>query len=80
MSAMLLGADLLHRCLEGPAAGEVDVGQAAAYGLELGRVCASCWPSAGRGAGIAPLAEWREQLGIPALVANSPFRAETPRG
>lgn len=27
----------LHRCLEGPPAGEVDAGQAAAYGLELGR-------------------------------------------
>ena len=27
-----------------------------------------------------PLAEWREQLGIAALVANSPFRTETPRG
>ena len=39
-SAMLLGANLLHRCLEGPNAGEVDAGQAAAYGLELGRVCA----------------------------------------
>ena len=27
-----------------------------------------------------PLAKWREQLGIAALVANSPFMAETPRG
>ena len=54
--------------------------QAAAYGLERDGSAHRCWPGAGRGAGIAPLAEWREQLGIPALVANSPFRAETPRG
>ena len=26
-----------------------------------------------------PLTEWREKLGIAALVARSPFRAETPR-
>lgn len=37
-SAMLLGTDLLHRCLEGPTPGEPgepDVGEAVAYGLEL---------------------------------------------
>ncbi len=39
-SAMLIGADLMHRCLEGPPACNMDAGQAAAYGLELGRVCA----------------------------------------
>lgn len=54
-SAMLLGADLMHRCLEGPlpsepyradpvhadrATAEPDVGLAVAYGLELGAVCA----------------------------------------
>ena len=27
-----------------------------------------------------PLAEWRQQQGITALVANSPFKAETPPG
>ena len=54
MSAVLLGADLLHRCLEGPAAGEVDAGQAAAYGLERDGSAHRCWPGAGRGAGIAP--------------------------
>ena len=79
-SAMLLGADLLHRCLEGPAAGEVDVGQAAAYGLELGRVCAPLLAQRWEQGWGQPLAQWREQLGIAALVANSPFRAETPRG
>ena len=79
-SAMLLGADLLHRCLEGPAAGEVDVGQAAAYGLELGRVSAPLLAQRWEQGWGQPLAQWREQLGIAALVANSPFRAETPRG
>jgi ubiquinone biosynthesis protein Coq4 len=39
-SAMLLGADLLHRCLEGPAADEPDVGLTTAFGLQLGAVCA----------------------------------------
>ena len=78
-SAMLLGADLLHRCLEGPAAGEVDVGQATAYGLELGRVCAPLLAQRWEQGWDRPLAEWREQLGIAALVANSPFKAETPR-
>ena len=66
-SAMLQGADLLHRCLEGPVSGEVDVGQAAAYGLELGRVCAPL------------LAQRWEQLGITALVKRSPIRTETSR-
>ena len=78
-SAMLLGADLLHRCLEGPAAGEVDVGQATAYGLELGRVSAPLLAQRWEQGWDRPLAEWREQLGIAALVANSPFKAETPR-
>ena len=79
-SAMLLGADLLHRCLEGPAAGEVDAGQAAAYGLELGRVCAPLLAQRWEEGWDRPLAKWREQLGIAELVDRSPFRAETPRG
>ena len=79
-SAMLLGADLLHRCLEGPAAGEVDVGQATAYGLELGRVCAPLLAQRWEQGWDRPLAEWREQLGIAALVKRSPFRTEAARG
>jgi len=79
-SAMVLGADLLHRCLEGPAAGEVDVGQAAAYGLELGRVCTPLLPQRWEEGWGRPLAEWREQLGITALVASSPFKAATSPG
>ena len=61
------------------AAGEVDVGQAAAYGLELGRVCAPLLAQRWEEGWERPLADWREQLGITALVARSPFRTETPR-
>jgi ubiquinone biosynthesis protein Coq4 len=78
-SAMLLGADLLHRCLDGPAPGEVDVGQAAAYGLELGRIGAPLLAQRWEDGWDRPLAEWRKQLGITELVARSPFRAETSR-
>ena len=77
-SAMLLGADLLHRCLEGPVAGEVDYGQAAAYGLELGRISAPLLAQRWEEGWDRPLAAWREQLGITALVARSPFLASTP--
>ena len=75
-SAMLLGADLLHRCLEGAVVGDVDVGQAAAYGLELGRICAPLLAQRWEEGWDRPLAEWREQLGIAAFVARSPFRGE----
>ena len=78
-SAMLLGTDLLHRCLVGSANGEVDVGQAAAYGLELGRICAPLLAQRWEEGWGRPLADWREQLGITALVAQSPFRGETSR-
>jgi ubiquinone biosynthesis protein Coq4 len=77
-SAMLLGADLLHRCLDGPAAGEVDFGQAAAYGLELGRISAPLLAQRWEEGWGRPVAEWREQLGITALVARSPFSQATP--
>ncbi len=78
-SAMLLGADLLHRCLEGPASGEVDVGQAAAYGLELGRVCAPLLAQRWEEGWDRPLSNWQEQLGISELVARSPFKVEMSR-
>jgi ubiquinone biosynthesis protein COQ4 len=77
-SAMLLGADLLHRCLDGPAAGEVDFGQAAAYGLELGRISAPLLAQRWEEGWGRPVADWREQLGITALVARSPFSQATP--
>ena len=72
-SAMLLGADLLHRCLEGPVTGAVDIGVAAAYGLELGRICAPLLAQRWEESWDRPLSDWREQLGIAALVAGSPF-------
>ena len=78
-SAMLLGADLLHRCLEGPAAGDLDVGHAAAYGLELGRVCAPLLAQRWEEGWARPLAHWRDLLGITDLVTRSPFAATSGR-
>lgn len=78
-SAMLLGADLLHRCLEGPADGEVDVGQAVAYGLDLGGACAPLLAQRWEEAWERPLADWREQLTLTALVEGSPFRLNASR-
>jgi len=72
-SAMLFGADLLHRCLEGPTPDSVDVGQAVAYDFELGRVCAPLLAQRWEEGWHWPLAQWREQLGIAALVHSSPF-------
>ena len=79
-SAMLLGADLLHRCLEGPTQEGPDVGEAVAYGLELGRRCAPLLAQRWEEGWERPLAEWREQLGIAALVERSPFRKEALAG
>jgi hypothetical protein len=78
-SAMLLGAELLHRCLDGASSSEVDLGQAAAYGLELGRVCAPLLAQRWEEGWDRSLADWREQLGITAVVAGSPFRGLTAR-
>ena len=75
-SAMLLGADLLHRCLAGPADDEPDVGLTTAFGLKLGAVCAPLLAQRWEEGWQRPLAEWREQLGIAALVARSPFAAQ----
>lgn len=79
-SAMLLGADLMHRCLEGPDPEEPDVARAVVYGLELGMACAPLLAQRWEEGWQRPLAAWREQLGIAALVARSPFQAETPAG
>ena len=75
-SAMLLGADLLHRFLAGPAADEPDVGLTTAFGLQLGAVCAPLLAQRWEEGWHRPLAEWREQLGIAALVERSPFAAQ----
>jgi ubiquinone biosynthesis protein Coq4 len=74
-SAMLLGADLMHRCLEGPAPGEPDTGMAVAYGLELGATCAPLLAQRWEQAWERPLAQWRERLGIAVLLARCPFSA-----
>jgi ubiquinone biosynthesis protein Coq4 len=84
-SAMLLGADLMHRCLEGseppdaysadPAPVDPDVGLAVAYGLELGAVAAPLLAQRWEEGWDEPLAAWRERLGITRIVARSPFAA-----
>lgn len=79
-SAMLLGADLMHRCLAGPLSGEADpadpdVGLAVAYGLELGAASAPLLAQRWEEGWSRPLTSWQEQLGISAIVARSPFRA-----
>jgi len=72
-SAMLLGADLMHRCLEGPTPGEPDLALAVAYGLELGAACAPLLAQRWELGWDRPLAEWRTQLGISTIVARHPF-------
>ena len=72
-SAMLLGADLLHRCLEGPNPVGPDLGEAVAYGLELGRLSAPLLAQRWEEGWERPLAQWRQELGIAAVVAGSPF-------
>jgi ubiquinone biosynthesis protein Coq4 len=72
-SAMLLGADLLHRCLEGPSPEGPDLGEAVAYGLELGRISAPLLAQRWEEGWQRPLAQWRQELGIAAVVAGSPF-------
>jgi ubiquinone biosynthesis protein Coq4 len=79
-SAMLLGAYLLHRCLEGPTPGAVDVGRAVAYGLELGRVCGPLLAQRWEEGWDRPLADWRAALGISAQVAASPFAGDASEG
>lgn len=69
-SAMLLGADLLHRCLKGPQPEGPDVGEAVAYGLELGRLCAPLLAQRWEEGWHLPLQQWRERLGIAAFVAS----------
>jgi ubiquinone biosynthesis protein Coq4 len=76
-SAMLLGADLLHRCWQGPTPGEPDVGEAVAYGLEVGRICAPLLAQRWEEGWGRPLVAWREQLGIASIVPRSPFRERT---
>jgi len=78
-SALLLAADLIHRVHDNQdpdRLAEVDVGRAIAYGLELGASSSAPllaqrweegWPR--------PLAEWRERLGLSAVIRRNPFAA-----
>ena len=82
-TALLLAADLIHRAHEAetPGASGVDVGLAIAYGLELGAstrspLLAQRWEEAWE----RPLAEWREELGLTALIARNPFTAGQNNG
>jgi ubiquinone biosynthesis protein Coq4 len=68
-----LRRQLLHRCLAGPAADEPDLGLTTAFGLELGAACAPLLAQRWEEGWHRPLADWRERLGITALVARSPF-------
>ncbi|MFM9073026.1 MAG: Coq4 family protein [Cyanobium sp.] len=72
-SAMLLGADLLHRCLEGATPEGPDVGEAVAYGLELGRRCTPLLAQRWEEGWAWPLAVWRKRLGIAELMERCPF-------
>ncbi len=72
-STMLLGADLMHRCLTGPEPDQPDVGLAVAFGLQLGARCQPLLAKRWEEGWQRPLVAWREQLGIAALLQDSPF-------
>jgi ubiquinone biosynthesis protein COQ4 len=80
--ALLLAADLIHRVDEpvaeagGAEQGEgVDVGLAVAFGLELGCLAPPLLAQRWEEHWERPLADWREELGISALLQRSPFRS-----
>ena len=81
-SALLLAADLIHRVHDAETSGgsEVDVGLAIAYGLELGAsttspLLAQRWEEGWQ----RPLAEWRQELGLTALLERNPFGKPVPQ-
>ncbi|MCX5966399.1 MAG: Coq4 family protein [Cyanobacteria bacterium] len=82
--ALLLAADLIHRVhddLDPHDPAGVDVGRAIAYGLELGAstsapLLAQRWEQGWE----RPLADWRRQLGLTALIARNPFAAAVGGG
>ena len=76
-SLLLLGAYLMERCLKGPVAGEVDMGIAVAFGLQLGYVCAPLAAQRWEEGWDRPLSDWREQLGITELLKLSPFSGQS---
>jgi ubiquinone biosynthesis protein Coq4 len=76
-SLLLLAAYLMERCLKGPAAGEIDIGLAVAFGLQLGFVCKPLAAQRWEEGWDRPLSDWREELGISELLKQSPFYKES---
>ena len=77
-NAMLLGADLLHRCLEGPIPGEVDVGQAGPMALSWAAPASRCSPSAGRRDGNGHWPRGESSWGSPASWRALPSARPAP--
>lgn len=69
--ALLLAADLLSRAHLVDTT--PDLADAVAFGLHLGGVCAPLLAQRWEEGWALPLAQWREQLGIAAELARSPF-------
>lgn len=68
---LLLAADLLSRAHLADTT--PDLGDAVAFGLHLGGVCAPLLAQRWEDGWALPLAQWREQLGIATELARSPF-------
>ena len=71
-SALLLAAHLLHRAEADPQEGP-DVGLAIAFGLELGAKSQPLLAQRWEEGWSTPLQEWRQELGIDALMQRNPF-------
>lgn len=72
-SLLLICAYLMERCLKGPAPGEIDIGLAIAFGLQLGFICAPMASQRWEEGWDWPLTKWRSLLGIKEFLNNSPF-------
>lgn len=68
--------DLWHVVLGCPPspAGDADIGLAVAFGLRLSAVCASLLAQRWEDGWHRPLADWQQELGIAAMLQESPFR------
>lgn len=71
-TALLVAAHLLHRAEADPEAGP-DVGLAIAYGLEVGAKAKLLLAQRWEDGWAKPLQDWRQQLGIDALMQRNPF-------
>jgi ubiquinone biosynthesis protein COQ4 len=75
-AALLICADLLSRSLNEPT--HPDLAEAIAHGLRLGGRCAPLLAQRWEEGWSEPLSDWRERLGISALMAESPFAGSEP--